>query len=117
MTANGLCWSRDSSRSCSPEPVMVTTAGNFSPVFGKVRDCLVENARRADEAEHGLTSAEIRIRRLTADHDRLVEIADGLSDAAIAINHYDELFWANAAARELFAIDKDGEFPLPLAAK
>ena len=95
----------------------VPASDPLRPIFSRVRDCVIEYGRRADEAEHSLTSAEIRLGRLTADYERLVQIADGLTDAALAINHYNELVWANARARELFAIDTDNEMPSELSAK
>lgn len=87
----------------------------WRPIFARARDCLIEYGQRADEAEHNWTSAEVRLRRLATEHERLQEIADGLTDAALAINHYDELVWANDRARELFALELDQETPVDIS--
>lgn len=75
------------------------------PVFSGARDCLVEYGRRADEAEHHWTSAEVRLRRLAADHAQIEEIVQGLADPVVAINQYEELAWANQRAKELFGLN------------
>jgi two-component system phosphate regulon sensor histidine kinase PhoR len=94
------------------------SAGNpLRPFLARVKDCIIDYGECVDEAEHSLASAEVRFKRLAADHGRLVEIADGLSDAALAINHYNELVWANAFACDLFAIDMDAESPVELSQK
>lgn len=83
---------------------------HWHPIFSRTRECLVEYGKRADEAEHAWTSAEVRLRRVASDYARLDEFANGLPDAAMATNQYGEIVWANQAARELFALElEDGK--------
>ncbi len=84
----------------------------WQPIFSRIRECLVEYGSRADEAEHSWTSAEVRVRRITADYNRINDFANGLPDAAVATNQYGEIVWANQAATELFALEIDENAPV-----
>lgn len=88
---------------------------HWTPIFSRVRDCLVEYGTRADEAEHSWTSAEVRLRRATADYERLNDFANGLPDAALATNQYGEIVWANESATKLFGLVIDENAPVPAA--
>ena len=39
----------------------------WSQMFTQIRDCLAEDRRRADEAEHAWTGAEVRVRRISRE--------------------------------------------------
>lgn len=84
----------------------------WQPIFSRVRQCLVEYGRRADEAEHNWTSVEIKLRRVANEYSRLNDFANGLPDAALATNPYGEIVWANQAARKLFALEIDADAPV-----
>ncbi|MGE0757187.1 MAG: sensor histidine kinase [Pirellulaceae bacterium] len=75
----------------------------------RVRERLVECGNRADTAEHAATSAEVRLRRLENENQRMRDMLDRIPEPIVAINSYDELVWANGPARQMFAIESPGD--------
>jgi two-component system phosphate regulon sensor histidine kinase PhoR len=87
----------------------------WSSVFVRLRDGLEEDRRRADEAEHAWTGAEVRVRRISRELAQVTGILDGLTHPTIATNQFDEVIFANQSACALFGFTLDAESPQPLA--
>jgi len=87
----------------------------WTHVIQRIRERLAESGRRADEAEHSWTSAEVRVRRVSRELAQLTEVLDGLSHPTIATNAFDEVIFANHRARSLFGFSLDDETPQPVA--
>ncbi len=87
----------------------------WSKIFRQIRDCLAEDRRRTDEAEHAWTGAEVRVRRISRELAQLTSVLDGLTHPMIATNQFDELLFANQSARTLFDFSLDEQSPQPLA--
>jgi len=75
---------------------------------------LDEERRRADEAEHAWTGAEVRVRRISRELAQVTGILNGLTHPAIATNQFDEVIFANQSACDLFGFSLDEESPQPL---
>jgi PAS domain-containing protein len=93
----------------------IDTNSPWSNIFSRIRDCLADDRRRADEAEHSWTGAEVRVRRISRELAQVTGILDGLTHPMIATNQFDEVILANQSARELFDFSLDEESPQPLA--
>jgi two-component system phosphate regulon sensor histidine kinase PhoR len=72
----------------------------WSGVLRRIRDQIVEQARRLLEAEHARARAEIRSQRLTSERKQLADILASLQDPVLAVDQYDELLLANASAEQ-----------------
>jgi two-component system phosphate regulon sensor histidine kinase PhoR len=86
----------------------------WSKICIRIRDCMAEHRRRADEAEHAWTGAEFRVRRVSRELAQLTSVLDGLMHPTIATNQFDEVTFANQRARTLFDFSLDEESPQPL---
>lgn len=73
----------------------------WSGVLRRIRDQIVEQARRLLEAEHARARAEIRSQRMTAERKQLADILASLQDPVLAVDQYDELLLANASAEQM----------------
>lgn len=69
-------------------------------ILHRIRETLVEQARRLLDAEHARARAEIRSQRLAAERKQLADILAGLSDPVLAVDQYDELLLANPSAEQ-----------------
>ncbi len=79
----------------------------WSEILTQITDCIDAYRGRAEEAEHGKASAEVRVRRLINDGNRMSAIVDGLAEPVLAVNHYGELVLANPIAQDLFNFKAD----------
>jgi two-component system, OmpR family, phosphate regulon sensor histidine kinase PhoR len=75
----------------------------------RVRERLVEFARRAEEVEMARAAAEVRIRRTAAERDQLSEILAGLVDPVIAVDQFGEIVLANPSAERLLDVKAGGD--------
>jgi two-component system phosphate regulon sensor histidine kinase PhoR len=73
--------------------------------LNRVAEGIVSYRQRLEEAEQGRASAEIRARRMAAEHEHLSQVLAGLSEPVLAIDHFDELLLANPSAEKLFHFD------------
>ena len=77
----------------------------WSRVAELVRTTFEQWRQRARELKHSRTAWEIRCRRATTESQRIKAILSGLSEPILAVDDFDELVLANAAAEELFGFD------------
>jgi len=70
-------------------------------ILHRIRETLVEQARRLLDAEHARARAEIRSQRLAAERKQLADILAGLNDPVLAVDQYDELLLANPSAEQV----------------
>ncbi len=80
----------------------------------QVGGMLDEHRQRFADLEHSRTSQEIRVRRVTAEYERIRAILSGVSDPIIAIDDYDEMVLANRKAEDLFSFDLKNTAKQPL---
>lgn len=111
-----LCVADDHDVSANKQYLPTIHSSNpWSRIFERIRECLAEHRRRADEAEHAWTGAEVRVRRISRELAQLTGILNGLSQPTIATNQFDEVVFANSSARALFGFTLVDESPQPLA--
>jgi two-component system phosphate regulon sensor histidine kinase PhoR len=79
----------------------------WSPIAERVRTTLEQSRRRNHELKHRRTACEIRCRRAIAECQRIKDILSGLSEPILAVDDFDELLLANAAAEELFHFEAE----------
>src|SRR4051794_27751783 len=78
-------------------------------VCERVRQRLVEFARRAEELGMARAAAEVRVRRIVAERDQLSEILAGLVDPVIAVDQFGEVVLTNPSAERLLDVKASGE--------
>jgi two-component system phosphate regulon sensor histidine kinase PhoR len=61
-------------------------------------------ASRLADAEHARAALELRLRRATAEHERLHSIINRISEPVLAVDQYGEVFVANASAERLLSL-------------
>lgn len=74
-------------------------------IYTLVKDAMLDNAFRRSDVERSRESAEIRSRRLATERDQLRCILQGLSEPAVAVNHYGEVIFANEGLNKLFNVN------------
>jgi two-component system phosphate regulon sensor histidine kinase PhoR len=74
-------------------------------ILAKLAERFDEALERARHAEHTLTTLEVRQRRSTAGQLQVESLLADLPEPVIAINSFDELILANAAAEELLHLN------------
>jgi two-component system phosphate regulon sensor histidine kinase PhoR len=79
----------------------------WSQIAQRVRTTVEQCRQRTRELKHTRTAWEIRCRRATAECRRIKAILSGLSDPILAVDDFDELLLANAAAEQLFGFDAE----------
>ena len=91
-----------------PQPPSPLPADNpWSPAADLVRTTFEECRQRNRELKHTRTAWEIRYRRAATECQRIKAILSGLSDPILAVDDFDELLLANAAAERLFGFDAE----------
>ncbi len=73
--------------------------------FTQVCERLFQLRNRIEDDAHSRASVEVRLKRLRNEQRRLLGVIDSLSDAVIAIDHFDEVVLTNPAAVQLLKID------------
>ncbi len=73
--------------------------------LNRVAEGIDSYRQRLEEAEQARAGAEIRARRITAEHEHLSQILAGLAEPVLAINHFDELLLTNPSAEKLFRME------------
>ncbi|HEY2148219.1 MAG TPA: ATP-binding protein [Pirellulales bacterium] len=74
-------------------------------ISAKLAERFDEALERARRAEHTLTTVEVRQRRSAAGQSQVESLLADLPEPVIAINSFDELILANAAAEELLHLN------------
>ncbi|HTN77220.1 MAG TPA: ATP-binding protein [Pirellulaceae bacterium] len=85
----------------SPTECRLAASDPWNLVYRRLKEQLVEQAKRLADAEHARARAEIRSQRLTTERKQLAEILSNLPDPVLAIDQYDELVLANTSAEQL----------------
>jgi two-component system phosphate regulon sensor histidine kinase PhoR len=86
-------------------PPALPAGHSWSKVADCVRGTLDECRHRVRDLKHTRTAWEVRYRRATDECERIRTILMGLSEPIIAVDNFDELLLANAAAERLFHFD------------
>ncbi len=79
----------------------------WSRIAERVRTTFEEWRQRTRELKHTRTAWEIRCRRASTECQRIKAILSGLSEPILAVDDFDELLLANAAAEQLFGFDAE----------
>jgi two-component system phosphate regulon sensor histidine kinase PhoR len=74
----------------------------------RVRQKLVEFAKRTEDLEMNRAAAEVRVRRTVVERDQLREILAGLNDPVVAVDQFGEIVLANPSAEKLLAVKTNG---------
>lgn len=98
----------------SGSPPLPDKGCKWQGIARRVGEILDEHRRRVEDLEHSRTAQDIRVRRITAEYDRIKAILSGMSDPIIAIDDYDELVLANQRAEDLFSFDSKNTGSQPL---
>lgn len=72
--------------------------------LSQLTDALARNAEHIQDVEHARAALEIRCRRSAADFARVSSILGGVPEPVVAVDAYDEIILANAAAQKLLGI-------------
>ncbi len=78
-------------------------------VLRRVREAMVQLARRVQAAEQARTSTELAMRTTQLDRQQLIQILENLHVPVLGLNSYGDILMVNAAARELFRLPENGE--------
>jgi len=96
------------------EPIPLPATNPWFELAQRFTDRFAANCERLAKAEHSRDALEIRVRRAAARLEQIEAVLDGMPEAIVAIDQFDELILANPAAEALFELDAKSAVGQPL---